>query len=66
MDWTPLTEALKAMHEEGAEGFLRTGGLHRRLRLLAKLARTLAKLHGRGLAYGDLSPANIFVSKDRC
>lgn len=60
----PLTEALKAMQEEGAEGFLRTGGLRRRLKLLAKLARTLAKLHGRGLAYGDLSPANIFVSKD--
>ena len=61
---TPLTEALKAMHEEGAEGFLRTGGLHRRLKILAKLSNTLARLHGRGLAYGDLSPANIFVSKD--
>jgi serine/threonine protein kinase len=32
--------------------------------ILAKLARTLADLHSRGLAYGDLSPANIFVSKN--
>jgi len=39
-----------------------TGGLRRRLRLLAHAGETLAALHGRGLAYGDLSPANVFVS----
>jgi serine/threonine protein kinase len=33
------------------------------LRILARLARILADLHGRGLAYGDLSPANVFVSQ---
>ncbi|TLM67376.1 MAG: serine/threonine protein kinase [Deltaproteobacteria bacterium] len=39
------------------------GGLKRRLRLLAKSADILAKLHSKGLVYGDPSPANIFVSE---
>lgn len=42
--------------------FKETGGLQRRYQLLGKLARELAELHGRGIAYGDLSPDNIFVS----
>ncbi|HRE88120.1 MAG TPA: serine/threonine protein kinase [Myxococcota bacterium] len=41
-----------------------TGGLRRRLILLAKLARTLAALHNRGLVYGDVSPTNLWVSAD--
>lgn len=60
----PLKTFLETMQEKGINGFLETGGLQRRLILLAKLARTLAKLHGMGLAYGDLSPDNIFVSKE--
>ena len=39
-----------------------TGGFARRLLILKELAETLAKLHGTGLAFGDLSPNNIFVS----
>jgi DNA-binding helix-hairpin-helix protein with protein kinase domain len=42
--------------------YLATGGLRRRLRLLAHAGETLAALHALGLAYGDLSPANVFVS----
>lgn len=38
------------------------GGLRRRLVLLAKLARQLARVHGRGITYVDLSPANVFIS----
>ena len=49
--------------ENQLSGYLETGGLLRRLKLLARLARILAELHGRGLAYGDLSPSNVFVSK---
>ena len=52
------------MEGEGLSGFISTGGLRRRLRMLTQLAGLLANLHGRGLAYGDLSPANIFVSDD--
>lgn len=48
---------------EGLAGFLNTGGLRRRLLMLSHLADTLARLHAKGLAYGDLSPSNIFVSE---
>ncbi|EIM98057.1 putative kinase [Paraburkholderia hospita] len=51
------------MSDDGLAGYLQTGGMLRRLKILARLARVLAELHGRGLAYGDLSPANVFVSK---
>ncbi len=47
-----------------SEWYLKTGGLRRRLRLLAHAGETLAALHGLGLSYGDLSPANVFVSSD--
>ena len=55
------TDAL--MSEEGLAGYVKTGGLLRRLKILARLARVLSELHGRGLAYGDLSPANVFASQ---
>lgn len=38
-----------------------TGGLRRRVRLLANIADTLRVLHTRGLVYGDLSEANVLV-----
>lgn len=41
----------------------RTGGLRRRLRLLALTAEALSRLHGRAIAYGDVSPANVLVSQ---
>lgn len=57
--------SLDGLREGGAiQPYLETGGVQRRIRLLAKLARSLAAIHGKALAYGDLSPANIFVSKD--
>jgi eukaryotic-like serine/threonine-protein kinase len=60
----PLQTLLEAPIADGSlRTFIRTGGLSRRLRLLGALAGTLADLHGRGLAYGDLSPGNIFVSR---
>ena len=39
-----------------------TGGLKRRLLLLAKCAEVIYKLHSKGIIYGDLSPNNVFVS----
>lgn len=64
----PMTELMQVatdalMSDEGLSGYVKTGGLLRRLKLLARLARVQAELHGRGLAYGDLSPANVFVSQ---
>ena len=62
-----LEELLKEAQQaflDGHElrGYLASGGLQRRLRLLARLARVMAKLHGLGIAHGDLSPKNVFVS----
>jgi serine/threonine protein kinase len=48
--------------EDGLSGYIETGGLLRRLKLLSRLAQILSELHGRGMAYGDISPANIFIS----
>ena len=48
--------------DQGLKGYIATGGLLRRLKLLSQLAKILSELHGRGMAYGDISPANIFVS----
>jgi DNA-binding helix-hairpin-helix protein with protein kinase domain len=64
----PIAELMQRAADEmmsdgGIVGYVQTGGIQRRLQLLAHLARTLADLHARGLAYGDLSHANVFVSK---
>ena len=48
---------------DSLEQYLHTGGVARRTKLLLEIATTLSELHSRGYAYGDLSPANIFVSE---
>jgi DNA-binding helix-hairpin-helix protein with protein kinase domain len=39
-----------------------TGGIKRRLECLSVAAEAIAELHARGLCYGDVSSANIFIS----
>jgi len=70
-DMAPLSRLLSVPQEirtEGVESMLSwyvgSGGLRRRLRLLHRLADVLAVLHGKGVAYVDLSPGNVFVSED--
>lgn len=58
------TEVAMDESEGSPEKYLQSGGIRRRMRLLARLARVLANLHARGMAYGDLSPGNIFISKE--
>ncbi len=41
-----------------------TGGLRRRLRIAAQLARTIQQIHRNGLCYVDLSWQNVLVSSD--
>jgi len=53
----PENEAKKIVH------YYRTGGLRRRLHALYKCASLLARLHGNGMVYGDISPNNIFISQ---
>lgn len=65
-DMRPLG-AILAPHPRTADAttWLRaTGGMARRMRLLARLAWVIAALHRRGLVYGDLSPNNVFVSSE--
>jgi serine/threonine protein kinase len=50
-------EAKKIVH------YYKTGGLRRRLHALYKCASLLARLHGNGMVYGDISPNNIFISE---
>ncbi|WP_192021478.1 protein kinase domain-containing protein [Shewanella sp. WPAGA9] len=65
----PLQDVLEKsfsdlIDNQSIKQYIQTGGLKRRLQILLKVAKTLAKLHSRGYAYGDISPANIFVSED--
>jgi len=53
----PENEAKKIVH------YYRTGGLRRRLHALYKCSSLLARLHGNGMVYGDISPNNIFISE---
>lgn len=62
----PLSQLIESVYDANrqlsTENYLATGGLYRRLMILADLSATLARLHALGLSYGDLSPANIFIS----
>lgn len=62
-DMEPL-ERLCISPEATDPWYAETGGLRRRLRLLSACADAVARLHSRGLVYGDLSPANVFIAAD--
>ena len=59
--------AIKDLVDAPASGLLQwhidTGGLRRRLRLLAHAGEALLGLHARGVVYADVSHNNIFVSE---
>ena len=63
-DMVPLADLMQAPAKGVAEWYRATGGLRRRLRVLAQLADVLSSVHGEGLAYCDVSPHNLFVSAD--
>jgi len=57
---------LSSMKKEDAYSlfdYAKTGSTKRRLDALTQCATQLAKLHGVGLVYGDISPENVFISK---
>ena len=51
--------------ENLAEFFQSTGGVRRRIELLANAASILARLHAVPLVYTDISPNNIFISESK-
>ena len=67
-DMTPIREPylprVFGPQETRAAWYSATGGLKRRLAIVANLAGSIAALHERGLAYVDLNPNNVMVSND--
>lgn len=50
--------------DEGPETYPLSGGHRYRLEILSKCASILANIHSKGMVYCDISPNNIFVTKD--
>jgi DNA-binding helix-hairpin-helix protein with protein kinase domain len=60
----PISDLMRYSAKEGlspTEWYRTTGGLRWRLHVLSSVAEVLARLHGKGLAYGDPSPANLLI-----
>ena len=59
--------AIKALMNPPAENlahwYLTSGGIRRRLRLLAHAGEAILGLHARGIVYADISHNNVFVSE---
>jgi DNA-binding helix-hairpin-helix protein with protein kinase domain len=63
IEWLMLPEEPIYEEEQFVKWYVvETGGLRRRLRILARAAETIAALHSVGLCFGDPSAANILVS----
>ena len=60
----PLSD-LKLNSQKGklAEWYISSGGLLKRYNVLIRLSALLRTLHSKGLAYCDLSPNNVFISR---
>jgi hypothetical protein len=62
-DMVALKTVCDAPEDDLGEWYSRTGGLARRLTLLARCAGILSTLHERGIVYGDVSPGNVLISE---
>lgn len=62
-DMVPIKALLDAPSSEMLRWHIDSGGLRRRLRLLAHAGEALAGLHARGVVYADVSHNNVFVSE---
>ena len=64
-DMVSVQSSFIAPHQTNlSEFYLESGGLRRRLIVLAKIAQLLNRLHSIPLVYADISPGNVFVSSD--
>lgn len=62
-EMVPIKGLMSTSDEDILPFYLKSGGLRRRLRLLAHVGEALLGLHARGAIYSDISPNNIFVSE---
>lgn len=62
-DMTSFSE-LVPFDADGIKRMADDGGHRRRFLLLSKLAALLSRLHGSGMVYCDISPNNVFVTKN--
>ena len=63
-DLSPVSELIyTSIDGEYKDYLISDGNLKKRLEVLIDLARVLARLHSKGMIYGDLSPYNVFYSK---
>lgn len=63
-DMEPIRSLIAPPGSNLAQFYLGGGGLRRRLVLLGKIAEVLARLHAVPLVYADVSPNNVFISRD--
>jgi len=59
-----ISKLLIVDNDDVKQWYLETGGIKRRIELLLKLAKIINDLHSEGLAFGDLSPSNIYISEN--
>ena len=50
--------------DDGPKSYPETGGHRYRLEILSKCASILSNIHSKGMVYCDISPNNIFITKD--
>lgn len=62
-DMEPIKALLEAPPTDLLRWHIATGGLRRRLRLLAHAGEALVGLHARGVVYADVSHNNVFISE---
>lgn len=63
-EMVPIKTLLEAPLTDLLRWHISSGGLRRRLRLLAHIGEVLTGLNGRGVIYSDVSHHNIFISKN--
>lgn len=59
-----LIPAERSRPDDLPDWYRETGGVLRRLRVLATLADQIARLHAHAIVYCDLSPGNVMISSD--